>query len=196
MTEEDYQYNLREMKLALEEQAAKYPLLPGLVYTSPFDFIAQHGVGYKPIPWRWGKDGVGVQKQCFGNAIANAGKYQMKYVEGFALAPTGEIILHGWNDYEGELMDPTWANTGLCYIGVEFSLERADDATWNGDAHIINDENRNYPIFQKRWEGEDYSIQWPDNDRLAAYRRWRKTGKYVTPPSVVAWLLNKQGREA
>src|SRR4051812_38507006 len=157
MTNEDYQYNLSALREAITAEAAKYPLLPGLVYTSPFDFIAQHGVGYKPVPWRLPASAVGVQKQCFGNAIANTGKYQFKYIEGFALAPSGEVILHAWNAWpDGELLDATWANTGLCYIGVEFSLERADDATWNGDAHIINDEYRNYPIFQQRWEGEDF----------------------------------------
>ena len=161
-------YNAELLLQALIETSEKYPFLPGLCYRSPHDFVAQHGREYLPVPFRGRK---GVQRICFGNAIAWAGKYGYRYVEGFALAPTGEVILHGWNAKpDGSLHDSTWMNTGLAYIGVEFSVERADDATWNGDALVLNDENRNYPVFQKRWEGEDYAIQWPYSDRLDVLR--------------------------
>jgi hypothetical protein len=193
MIEENYQFNLQQVKVALAEMAEAYPLLPELVYSSPYDFVLQHGRDYKIVPWKWGKEGVGVQKQCFGNSIALAAKYDLKYVEGFTLAVTGELIMHAWNAFpNGEVMDSTWANTGLAYFGVEFSVERGDDATWNGDACVLNDDNRNYPIFHQKWEGEDYSIQWPPSDRLDAIKRWRKTGKYIVPPTAAAWLQEQK----
>lgn len=68
------------------------------------------------------------------------------------------------------LIDNTWLNTGVAYMGVEFSMERADDATWNGDCSILNDYYRRYPLYQKKWTGEDYSIQWPESERLKLLR--------------------------
>lgn len=171
-----------ELMATLRKTAEKYPKLPGLIYTSPFDFVAQHGRLYEG---HWtGKYDVGRQKMCFGNAIVLAGYYGLKYVEGFAIAPTGEIILHAWNDDDGVLVDSTWANTGVMYLGVEFSVERADDATWNGDANILNDEKRNYPVFRERWRGEDYTLKWPDSDRLDFLR----LPSGITPPSVAKFM--------
>lgn len=171
-----------EVMSSLRNAAAKYPLLPGLFYTSPFDFIAQHGRIYTG---QWKRQyPIGRQKMCFGNAVLLAGRFGLKYVEGFALAPTGEVIMHAWNEEDGTLLDSTWANTGLLYLGVEFSVERADDATWNGDANIINDENRNYPVFQQRWSGEDYTLTWPYSDRLAAMRQPSPT----VPASVMEFM--------
>lgn len=193
MTDEDYAFNLQQVKDALIEKAKEYPLLPGLLYTSAYDFVAQHGKDYRPTSWQF-QYAQGAKAQCFGNAISLAGKYGLKYVEGFALSPFGEGIVHGWNaGPDGELVDSTWCNTGLIYIGVEFSLERGDDATWNGDAHVLNDENRDYPIFKKIWQGEDYSIAWPQSDRVDALRRYRVTGYYEEPASVTAWL-KEQGQ--
>lgn len=171
---------------AIKIAAAHYPLLPGLLYTSPYDFLAQHGRVYPATPWT-GKHKRGVPVQCYGNAIALAVMHSnLKYIEGAALAPTGSLFLHGWNeDEDGALVDSTWCNTGLLYLGVEFSVERADDATWNGDAHILNDENRNYPIFQQRWCGEDYTRVWPESDRIEAARQ----GKLA--PSVQEWLESR-----
>jgi hypothetical protein len=177
---------LKELKQQMAEADAAYPLLPGLCYRSPFGFVLAHGRVYEGM-WnpRWP---IGVQKMCFGNAIARAGIDGLKYVEGFAVAPNGQVILHGWNsDDKGTLIDTTWANTGLCYIGVEFSVARADDATWNGDACVLNDENRNYPIFQKPWTGEDYSIVWPHSDRLERIYKREPT----LPPSVKEWLATR-----
>jgi hypothetical protein len=86
------------------------------------------------------------------------------------------------------LVDSTWCNTGLAYIGVEFSIERADDATWNGDGHILGDEYRGYPIFREPWKGEDYTIQWPYSDRIEAFKNYRRTGVYVEAPSILEWI--------
>ena len=53
------------------------------------------------------------------------------------------------------------------------------------DAHILNDEHRNYPVYQQLWTGEDYSRQWPPSERLKILRtgdqkelgRWAKRKK-------------------
>lgn len=179
---------IEELKERLQEAATKYPLLPGLVYTSPYDFLLQHGREYTG-DWD-SRLPIGAQKQCFANGITAGVLYDLKYIEGVAVSPHGEVILHGWNaGPRGELIDTTWGNTGVCYFGVEFSIERADDATWNGDAHILNDENRGYPIFRQCWQGEDYTLSWPYSDRLECLREHKTTGKdYTPPPSVKAWL--------
>jgi len=182
-----HDYNLRLLREALIENAKQYPLLPGLCYTSAYDFVAQHGIDYQPQRWRAGRESIGAARLCFGNAIRYAGQYGLKYIEGFAVAPSGEVILHGWNTYAGTLFDSTWANTGVVYLGVEFSLERADDASWNGDASVLNDDKRNYPVFQKRWEGEDYGLKWPYSDRVEAFRLWKETGVYTPPASTLEW---------
>jgi hypothetical protein len=177
---------LKQLKQQMREADDQYPLLPGLCYRSPFGFVLAHGRQYVgKYDHRWP---IGVQKQCFGNAIARAGIDGLKYVEGFAVSPDGRVILHGWNsDENGTLIDTTWANTGLCYFGVEFSLERADDASWNGDACVLNDEHRNYPIFQKPWTGEDYSIVWPYSDRVE--RLYKRDPEM--PASVKEWLATQ-----
>jgi len=188
-------YNGAELRKALVEVARLYPLLPGLLYTSPYDFVAKHGVEY-PVTGRY-EGWRGVQLKCYGNAIAHGAMYGLKYVEGFAVAPgggkpgslpAGSVVLHAWNlDAAGNVYDSTWLNTGLCYVGVEFSVERADDATWNGDACVLNDDHRDYPIFQKPWTGEDYTLTWPPSDRLDAL----KAGSYELAVSVREW---KAGR--
>jgi hypothetical protein len=191
MNEEEYQFNLLSLRESLAEQATWYPLLPGLMYTSLFDFVLQHGHDYRPVAWS-GKCQRGVERQCYGNAITAGGRLGLKYVEGVAVTPDGDVIPHAWNaDTDDELIDTTWLNTGLVYLGVEFSLERADDATWNGDAHILNDELQQYPVFRQRWQGEDYSLKWPFSDRLEALRVWRETGIYHHPRSIRAWLTER-----
>ena len=188
MNDEDYQFNLAQVRRTMLEIAPTYDLLEGLVYTSPYDFVAQHGRDYRPAPWI-SEYKLGRQLHCFGNALCMAGMFGLRYIEGFTLAPTGMLLHHGWNATRaGELIDVTWANTGLVYVGVEFSVERADDAMWNGEATVLNDENRNYPIFQQRWQGEDYTLEWPYSDRLEALRN--RSGKL--PPTVSEWLKTQE----
>jgi hypothetical protein len=156
---------------ALGQAAAQYERLEGALYTSPYDFVLQHGKLYR------GEHGYqrypdGAQTACYGNAIVLSARFGLKYIEGFAIAPTGSLIHHAWNaEQDGALVDSTWHNLGLVYYGVEFSVERADDATWNGDACVLNYEHRNYPLFQKPWTGEDYSIVWPPSSRLEFIRK-------------------------
>jgi hypothetical protein len=182
---------LLELKKSLAVVDRRYPLLPGLVYRSHYGFVLEHGRHYERRPWD-GRYRIGVQKQCYANAIKLAARFGLKYIEGLCVSPEGgEVIFHAWNaDAEDQLIDCTWGNTGVAYLGVEFSVERADDAQWNGDACVLNDEHRHYPIFQRRWTGEDYQLKWPHSDRLDYDRR----GLNEYPPSVLEWCRNLEPR--
>jgi hypothetical protein len=178
-----------DMLATLGEIDEGYPLLDGLVYRSFYGFVLAHGRFYDRKPWT-AKYPRMVEKQCFGNAIYLGGLYGLRYVEGFAVSPVdGDAFLHGWNIDENNLVvDSTWCNTGVLYLGVEFSVERADDASWNGDACVLNDCNRHYPVLQRTWEGEDYNLAWPASDRLEHLRR----GARSIAPSVEAWMKQQR----
>ena len=163
---------------AMLEASELYPMLPGLIYRSPFDFVALHGKEYTPCPFYGQRRPARI---CFGNAIIDAALYGYTYVEGFAMSGEGNVMLHAWTvKRNGELYDSTWCNRGCAYYGVEFSVERADDAIWNGDDCILNDEQRGYPIFRAPWPGEDYSLTWPRSDRLEMLR----SGELYVPESM------------
>lgn len=166
----------KHLKKLLEHYRYTASLGPNLIYRYGWDFILQHGKSYKIVPIPKGVK-QGARKQCFGNAIVLAVFNGWKYIEGYAMTSQVSIpIQHAWNETpSGELVDNTWMNQGAAYLGVEFSVERADDATWNGDGSILNDYRRRYPLFQKPWTGEDFSIQWPHSKRLELMR----AGKYV-----------------
>jgi hypothetical protein len=143
----------------------------GLHYAGIGDFLLQHGVWYNPSPYADAVYPQGAPKMCFGNSIILAATRGLRYVEGYASAPVGLSVHHAWNmDANGLLVDSTWMNTGLAYFGVEFSVERADDATWNGDGCVLNDHLRKHPLFRKPWKGEDYGIEWPHSERLELLR--------------------------
>lgn len=151
----------------------------GYVYAGPAGFVLEHGVGWTgelamPV-------GVmaGAPRMCFGNAITTAVLEGLRYVEGYALHRRVPLpIHHAWNlDAGGNVVDVTWApharDLGLgevAYLGVEFSVERADDATWNGDANVLDDHERGWPLLRQRWEGEPENLQWPPSDRITGLR--------------------------
>ena len=122
----------------------------GFHYTGAADFLLQEGKFYEPVPFPKHIP-QGAAKMCYGNAIMLAGlRPGWKYVEGYAHAILP--VAHAWNlDEHGQLVDCTWLNTGTAYLGVEFSLERADAATWDGDASILDDWQRKWPIFREKW---------------------------------------------
>src|ERR1700732_234709 len=129
---------------------------PQLIYQNGYNFVLKHGQWHKPQPLR--PDVLhGPPKCCYGNAILLAVLHGWQYVEGYALANIGVRIpvQHAWNlDEHGRLVDCTWTRPGVAYRGVVFSAERADDATWNGDASILEDYHRGFPLFREPWTGE------------------------------------------
>lgn len=147
---------------------------PGFAYDGPAGFVLDHGEWFAPRPAPI-EYGAGAPKKCFGNSIIVAALHGLQYVEGYAVDPgtARAVIHHAWNaDAAGELVDVTWAGTiavsvhpvvsptivrgmaGSAYLGVPFSVERADDATWNGDRSVLDDSERGWPLFRERWEGE------------------------------------------
>ena len=163
---------------------AHFSLRRGYAYRSGYDFLLEHGRAWRAAAWR-NQYEQGLLKMCYGNAIVLGALEGLRYVEGMALAPTGDLIPHAWNvNAEDGVIDCTWCNRALIYFGCEFSIERADDATWNGDASILDDWKRRWPIFRERWAGEDYTIQWPPSDRLETLRKGRGN---PMPASVLEW---------
>jgi hypothetical protein len=145
----------------------------GYAYDSPIDFLLQHGQWYRPrsCPPDIQK---GLPKCCYGNAIIAAVRYELRYVEGFACLDLGEearVFHHAWcTNAAGQLFEVTWPESGLAYYGVEFSVERADDCTWNGDACVLWDHSREYPLLREPWSGEVWPQAWPESPRLAMIR--------------------------
>ena len=142
----------------------------GFHYMSCADFLLQEGKWYDPVPFPKHVP-QGAAKMCFGNAIMLAGlRPGWKYVEGYANAVIP--VHHAWNvDHHGQLVDSTWLNIGTAYFGVEFSVERADEATWDGDASILDDWMREWPIFREKWKGETRENAVPASERIRLLRK-------------------------
>lgn len=138
----------------------------GVHYLGPADFVIREGKMYRPAP---GIVPRGAPKACFGNAIALGAIYGLRYVEGYAVDPglLRVAVHHAWNlTPEGLVYDTTWQNRGMVYLGVEFSLGRADDCTWNGDASVLDDFNRGWPLLREPWRGEDFERKWEPSEIL------------------------------
>ena len=165
---------LHETLQRAAEFMARHPSRPpGLVYGSGYEFVLAHGTwfAFRPRPAKYE---AGAPRSCFGNSIYACVRYPgLRYVEGFA-APAGFTALpihHAWNlDASGGLVDLTWTE-GLAYVGVEFSVERADDCTWNGDASILDDCNRGWPLFRQPWTGEKPILGYYPTEALKLARR-------------------------
>lgn len=151
----------QQLKQHLEQwvELKKGRIVNGAAYHGVEDFLLQHGVWYRAemIP-----DYQGAQKACFGNAMLIAMVRGYRYVEGYALAPKIPMpIHHAWNlDKQGRLYDSTWMNTALAYIGVEFSVGRADNAIWFDDATVLDNPRNRFKILREPWAGENYNLVW------------------------------------
>jgi hypothetical protein len=156
-----------------------------LHYCCTEDFVVRHGQFYQ---WRPLPDDVhvGAPRCCYGNALALCvmDSDRFRYVEGFAMSSVaiGLPVHHAWViDPEGYVVDNTWPH-GVAYLGVEFSYERAADCIWNGDATVIDDWNRDWPLLHSEWKGEIHG-PWPyveclDDIRNALKARRRRRAKH------------------
>jgi hypothetical protein len=145
----------------------------GYEYCGMHDFLLRHGKFYEPSDLAEGM-WTGASRRCYGNAIILGVKENLRYVEGIAISGVHPIpIDHAWNTgHDSKLaIDCTWEPLGRAYFGVEFSVERADDATWNGDATVLNDYHRRHPLFREPWKGEDWLKVWPRSPRIALINR-------------------------
>jgi len=172
---------MRPAEQELRQQLAEIDRLRlqrGWPYRSPQGFILAEGRFFPPRPVPPGM-WAGRPRCCFDNAIHVAILYELPYIEGYALCPLGDEALalhHAWNlDQQGRVIDVTWHPTlGLAYLGVQFSPERADDATWNFDGTILEDAKRRYPLLREPWQGENPAQVWPHSPRLASIRRRKR----------------------
>lgn len=151
----------------------------GFVYDGPHGFVLEHGTAWTGELRMPAGMMAGAPKMCFGNAITTGVLEDLRYVEGYAMhAKLPMPVHHAWNlDSDGQVIDVTWSPLAreldlgpVAYLGVVFSIERADDATWNGDANVLDDDQRGWPLLRQRWEGERDDIEWPPSDRLAGLR--------------------------
>lgn len=102
---------------------------------------------------------------CYGNAIMVATMAGLPYVEGVACpGPDFPMVPHAWNlNEQGQVIDSTWALAETrgapvdrrAYLGVRFSVARADEATWEGDSCVLDDWKRRWPVLREPWPGED-----------------------------------------
>jgi hypothetical protein len=152
-----------------------------LVYAGIADFLLRHGKWYKAVEYpreMW----EGCLGHCYGNAmIVATSEPRYRYVEGYACPiETGLPVHHAWVTDGTHAFDPTWGPhgwlKGSAYFGVEFSVERADDAAWNGDASVLDDFRRGHPLYHESWHGEDWNRVWPPSPRLDLIREC-KLGK-------------------
>jgi hypothetical protein len=139
-------------------------------YCGMEEFLLQHGRWSVVIPFPEGER-HGAPRVCFGNAIMLAAEKGYEYIEGVAVSPKAKLFHHGWNiDREGRLIDSTWMNTGLAYLGVQFSLGRADHASWEDDASILHNPRNQDALFKNPWHGEDYGMKWPESAAMKVLR--------------------------
>jgi len=142
----------------------------GYTYAGVGDFLLRHGVWYEPRPLPKSIR-HGAPRQCFANAVMLGRIKGLRYVEGYALAQfKGDALLpvqHGWNlDRDGNLIDATWREPGLAYLGVEFSVGRAENALWFDDASVLDNPKSRYRIFKEPWLGENFNLAWRRSNKL------------------------------
>jgi hypothetical protein len=62
---------------------------------------------------------------------------------------------HAWvSDAPAVAYEVTTPLPGLAYFGMPFSVERADDTTWWGDASVLDDWKRNHSLLCQPSQGE------------------------------------------
>jgi hypothetical protein len=143
----------------------------GYAYVSISDFLLRHGQWYAPRPLPRGIP-RGAPRQCFGNALLAALRLEgdLFYVEGWSIGYVVPVP-HAWcTDAHGRLYELTWETPGTAYLGVEFSLERASNCCWEGDATVLDDYRRHWPLLGQPWTGEPAVSLAPPSPWLALMR--------------------------
>lgn len=168
-----------QLRRWLRQERDRFQLRPGMLYRGPADFVLAHGEWFDIEHCH-----TMFPQQCYQNAIIMAESQDCTYVEGFAVSPSmalmqelgmryegPQVVQHAWVVApSGTPVEVTWPVPGQAYRGVRFHHGRADDATWNGDACVLDDSNRDYPLFRQAWTGEDWSRVWEPTEGLELIR--------------------------
>lgn len=135
-------------------------------YRDAIDFVLREGEWFVPAPLP-PDVAPGFPRRCYHNAIMQSAIRGFPYVEGFAvnrhcLEHGLPPVPHAWNLNErGRAIDSTWLPAqGIplddrAYVGVRFSAVRAHEASWDGDASVLDDFNRGHPVFLEPWKAEE-----------------------------------------
>lgn len=102
---------------------------PGGGHLSLESFVLAEGRFFRAGPSSWPGE-FGDTGHCFENAMWRALRDEIRYVEGFAVAPAVAVpVLHAWCvDRDGVVVDPTWAyHNNAAYYGVEIDVDVAWD---------------------------------------------------------------------
>jgi hypothetical protein len=172
------EYELERQLHALATTCPQHLRALGYWYDSPYHFLLQHGQWYTPrslpsdIP-------LLAPKACFGNALVTALLKDLIYVEGYAGMSNGHMDVlafhHAWcTNALGQLFDVTWPEPEVAYFGVQFSAWRADNCLWEGDATILWDHHRGFPLLRKPWNGEPEGIRWPTTPSMKYIQKYIK----------------------
>ncbi len=104
----------------------------------------------------------------------------LQYIEGVALVEMPfkkglfTCTTHAWNaDSEEVLVDVYISNKCLAYLGVEISVERVfetwRDSRW-GVWSVIRDDEHDWPILRRPWQGEKPGYRFPHAGELYTLR--------------------------
>lgn len=168
-----------QLILGLRQLAGTWrPVRSEWVYDGPAGFVLEHGAGSERPRSALIPAGIDAlpPRHCYANAIVLAATHGFSYVEGYAFNDFAAVpVQHAWNlAADGRLVDATWGALihvkRVAYRGVVFSVERADDCAWNGDACVIDDWQRGWPLLRQRWAGENFALPWPPSERLDMLR--------------------------
>ena len=90
------------------------------------------------------------------------------YIEGYAILDIGMIVEHGWIEYRGETIDPTWPEGALWYEpGLKYSLGELLNVLANVPEEI---EEIELPIFYRFGLGGNRSPEMREaNSRALAH---------------------------
>lgn len=115
---------LRGMLEEIRQHEAEKDAWEGIAVANRY--LLEHGRFYTPYE-RPKKYRRGKQKECYGaSQMLALENRELTYVEGLSFKHVGGLLRveHGWCvTQEGKVVDPTWQEPGLVYLGIPFEYE-------------------------------------------------------------------------
>ncbi len=126
---------------------------PEFHYCGREDFLLQHGEWFSAQSWRH-SGFEGVPKTCYSHSYMLCKDHRnLRYVEGSAIYSAFPLAIdHAWTtDVIGNLIDGTWLNNGLAYLGVRFPLRSVAHSLKIGDSMLDCPRSR-FNLYRKPWK--------------------------------------------